>query len=387
LRPGQRVDLHPGDEHAEGTLPVSYPHLVDDIGPGECILLADGSIELEVVERATDRLIAQVVIGGRVTSHKGVNFPSSRLSAPAMTAKDRQDLEVGLAAGVDVVALSFVRHEEDLAPIREILARSEVPPLLVAKIEKPQAVERVCAIIDRADGLMVARGDLGVEMAVEEVPLVQKRVIREARLAGRPVITATQMLSSMVDSPRPTRAEATDVANAVLDGTDALMLSEETAVGSYPVEAVRTLDRIARRVEAQIDSAPALRESPPAMIPDPTAAAISRAACILADDLDAAAIVASTMSGGTARLVSRLQPRMPIVGMTASVEVERQLGLSWGVVTARVEGLATIDDACAAARAWCRDHGLADSGDAIVVTAGLPLNEPGTTNVVRVIEA
>jgi pyruvate kinase len=191
----------------------------------------------------------------------------------------------------------------------------------------------------------------------------------------------------MVDSPRPTRAEATDVANAVLDGTDALMLSEETAVGSYPVEAVCTLDRIARHAEAQIDSAPALRESPPAMIPDPTAAAISRAACLLADDLDAAAIVASTMSGGTARLVSRLQPPTPIVGMTACAAVERQLGLSWGVMTARVKGLATIDDACAAARAWCLDHGLAVSGDAIVVTAGLPLNEPGTTNVVRVIEA
>jgi pyruvate kinase len=244
----------------------------------------------------------------------------------------------------------------------------------------------LCQILAAVDGIMVARGDLGVEMPTEEVPLIQKRIIREARRAAKPVITATQMLRSMVDSPRPTRAEAADVANAILDGTDAVMLSEETAVGQWPVKAVAMLDRIARRVETEIDATAALRETGADSLPT-EAAAISRATGLLAHDLDAAAIVATTTSGSTARLVSRLRPGAPILALTRSVEVERQLALSWGVTPGRIEAFDDIESAFEVARRRCVEVGLAKPGDRIVATAGLPLHTPGTTNVIRVLDA
>ena len=296
LAAGERVDLASEPDVPQGALGVSYPHLLDDVAEGERILLADGLVELEVRSRLADRLVCEVAVAGPVASHKGVNLPGTTLRVPSFTDKDRADLEVGLDEGVDLVALSFVRHEDDLAPVRDMTSRRPVPPLIIAKVEKPQAVERLCQILAVVDGVMVARGDLGVEMPTEEVPLIQKRIIREARRSAKPVITATQMLRSMVDSPRPTRAEATDVANAILDGTDALMLSEESAVGHWPVEAVEMLDRIARRVEIELDPTAQVRE-PAADSLAVEAAAISRAACLLAYDLRAAAIVATTTSG------------------------------------------------------------------------------------------
>jgi len=385
LRPGEGVALAPDGSGAAGALPVSYPHLLEDVHEGDRILLADGLVELKVRARRPDRLECEVQVGGTLGSGKGVNLPGAALRVASFTAKDRSDLAMGLAAGVDFVALSFVRHEDDLDPVSAMLEEATDRPLLIAKIEKPEALERLHRILERVDGVMVARGDLGVEMPVEEVPLIQKRVITEARRAGRPVITATQMLRSMVESPRPLRAEATDVANAILDGSDALMLSEETAVGSYPVAAVEMLDRIARVVEPTLDPRARLDEPVSDLVPG-TAGAISRAACALAEDVNAVAIFATTKSGGTARLVARLRPRRPVVGLTSRAIVRRQLTLSWGVVPAAVELFTDTDSAFERAVAWAREQGLARPGDRIVVTAGLPVNVPGGTDLVRVIE-
>ncbi|HHQ47805.1 MAG TPA: pyruvate kinase [Acidobacteria bacterium] len=385
LEAGATVRLDASEHPAPGALPVNYPHLAEDVRPGDPILLADGTVELRVEDVAENLVLCSVITGGRLSSHKGVNLPGSRLRVPAFTDKDRLDLETGLEAGVDFVALSFVRDENDLSPVLEILAGAEPRPLLIAKIEKPQAVEHLEAILAVVDGLMVARGDLGVELPVEQVPLIQKRIIREAMAAGKPVITATQMLGSMVASPRPTRAEASDVANAVLDGTDALMLSEETAVGNYPVEAVQTLDRIARAVEPSIDH-DALLERPLSGSPRPTNEAIGHAACWLARDVAARAIVASTVSGTTARLVARFRPAVPIHALTPHPWVERQLNLSWGVVPTHVDRFEDTDAMFARAREWAGQTGLTGSGERLVLTAGAPINVAGTTNMLRVVD-
>ncbi len=386
LEPGERLRLVTGEEADGADLPVNYEHLVEDVAPGDAILLADGLVELEVLERSGDALECVVVVGGPVSSRKGVNLPGSTLRVPAFTGKDRLDLAVGLEEGVDFVALSFVRHERDLEPVHEILAAASHRPMVIAKIEKPQAVARLDQILAAVDGVMVARGDLGVEMPVEEVPLIQKRVIREARRAARPVITATQMLRSMVSSPRPTRAEATDVANAVLDGTDAVMLSEESAVGSYPVEAVAMLDRIARRVEREYDTRDLLLEPPSELLRDPEATAISRSACLVARDLGARMIVATTVSGSTARLLARLRPPVPVVALSPELTVRRQLTLSWGVWPAETPTFVDTDTLFDRVRGACRERGLAEPGDRVVITAGLPLATRGTTNLIRVIE-
>jgi pyruvate kinase len=385
LASGTAVKLAPEGNAAFDALPVSYPHLLEDVAVGDCILLADGLVELEVADRATQHLLCSVVVGGRVSSHKGVNLPGSTLRVPAFTAKDRADLAVGLEEGVDFVALSFVRHEDDVEPACRVLAESTCRPRLIAKIEKPQAVERLQQILSRVDGLMVARGDLGVEMPVEEVPLIQKRVITASRQAAKPVITATQMLRSMVESPRPTRAEATDVANAVIDGTDAVMLSEESAIGRYPCEAVTMLDRIARRVEPELDTDSLLSEAAAGGLAE-EAAALSRATVLLANDLGVPAIAAPTTSGSTARMLSRLRPRAPIIGLTAHREVARQLTLSWGVIPALITHFADTDALFTLARETVLEGELARQGDRIIVTAGLPINVPGTTNMLRVLE-
>ena len=256
---------------------------------------------------------------------------------------------------------------------------------MIAKIEKSEAIESLGDILSIVDGVMVARGDLGVEMPFEEVPIIQKRVIRKARDAGKPVITATQMLRSMVNSPRPTRAEATDVTNAILDGTDALMLSEETAIGIYPTVAVNTLDRIAKATEAHIKEYQSSIESGTDQLPM-TEAGIGRSACLMAEDLRAAAIVAGTTSGSTARLISRFLPSCPVVGMTPKLTTQRQLTLSWGVTPVLVEPFSDTDELFEMASSWIREQGLAEKGDRIVITAGVPVGVPGTTNLIKVIE-
>lgn len=383
LELNQRVELAVEGQVPDGALPVGYPHLIDDVGRGEPILLADGAVELEVAEVKADRLVCRVVNGGRLTSRKGVNLPQANLQIPAVTEKDFNDLEVGLAEGVDFVALSFVRHEDDLAPVRARLDGLKHPPLLIAKIEKPQALDRLEPIVEAVDGLMVARGDLGVEMPPEKVPVVQKRIIRAARDAGRPVITATQMLRSMVDSPRPLRAEASDVANAVFDGTDALMLSEETAIGNYPNDAVRMLHRVAVESEAFLEHHPMDNATLSTEVPNVTAA-LSRAACELAAEIGAAAMVTTTDTGNTARLIVRHRPNVPVLGITESEAVARQLGLSWGLISVATGSRRDAADLGALALRELVDKELAGPGDLVVVVAGLPLGISDAPNVLRI---
>ncbi len=385
LQTGERIALSPVEGDDPTVIPVNYPYLIEDVAVGDRILLADGLVLLKVQSKESTRLICEVLAGGAIQSHKGLNLPSSSLRIPAFTEKDRKDLKVGLEAGVDFVALSFVRHEKDLEPVRKILNQVDSPPLLIAKIERPQAVERLEGILKNVDGVMVARGDLGVEMPFEEVPLVQKRIIRMARQAAKPVITATQMLRSMIESPRPTRAEAADVANAVLDGTDGLMLSDETAVGIYPVEAVHVLDRIAGEVEKHQEKGFFVDEATSDALPA-TASAIGRAACSMAEELHAQAIVAATSSGSTARLISRFRPKHPVLGLTPNPRTERQLTLSWGVIPALVEPFAETEKIFDLAGSWAVKHGFVRAGQRLVVTAGVPVGQPGMTNLLKIIE-
>ena len=383
LQVNEVINLGPVGQNDPTHIPINYPYIVEDVSVNDRILLADGRVELVVEEKNDHFLSARVIVGGLIHSHKGVNLPSSALRVPAFTEKDRADLQIGLELGVDFVALSFVRHEEDLEPVLDILDQQENRPLFIAKIEKPQAVDRLGQILDHVDGVMVARGDLGVEMPLEQVPMIQKQIIHAGRQAGKPVITATQMLRSMMENPRPTRAEATDVANAVLDGTDALMLSDETAVGRYPIEAVRILDRITRSTEPNIKWHHFMEDPLSETLP-PAEAAISRSACMLADDLKAAAILAFTSSGSTARLVSRFRPPYPIIALTPHDTTERQSHLSWGVVPGRVDPVHDTDEIFALARSWVLENGMARKGDNVIITSGIPVHVQGTTNLIKV---
>ncbi len=385
LHHGDRVVLFPGEKSGDERIPVNYPGLALDVEVGNIILLADGTVQLNVVEKSGENIICRVSVGGVIASHKGVNLPLSRLSVKAFTEKDRSDLAVGLEEKVDFVALSFVRSADDLSEIREILGKIDHAPMLIAKIEKPQAVENFEQILTVVDGVMVARGDLGVEMPLDEVPIIQKKIIRMSRQAGKPVITATQMLTSMLENPRPTRAEATDVANAILDGTDALMLSDETTIGNFPINAVATLDRIAGTTEPYIDERAFLDEEVSGFL-QTVPAAISRAACGLALDIGASAIVASSSSGNTARLIARYRPSVPIISLTDHVQTLRQLTLSWGVSPHLVSAFVDTDQMFASARNWAIQSRMAMPGDCLVITAGVPVGVSGTTNLLKVME-
>jgi pyruvate kinase len=385
LTRGERVTLVPGGAAERDAIPVNHAGLIEDLEKGVPILLADGTVQLMVVEKSDRSALCEVMVGGVIYSRKGVNLPLSHLSVSAFTEKDREDLMVGLGEKVDFVALSFIRGLEDLCAVREILAGASHHPMLIAKIEKPQAVANFEEILAHVDAVMVARGDLGVEMPLEEVPMIQKRIIKIARQAGKPVITATQMLGSMLENPRPTRAEATDVANAVLDGTDALMLSDETAMGAYPVEAVSTLDRIARSTEPYLNEKVYLEEEVSEML-HTVPAGISRAACLLALDLNASAIMATSSSGTTARLVARFRPSVPVIALTDHIEAQRQLSLSWGVIPNLISSFADTDQMFAAARSWAIGKGVVKPGGCLIVTAGVPVGVSGTTNLLKVME-
>ncbi|MDR0548898.1 MAG: pyruvate kinase [Deltaproteobacteria bacterium] len=386
LETGQTVTLIKGSgDSPPGVLTVNYDYLVDDVEIGSRILLADGRLELKIIDKTVDGLEAEILTGGIISAHKGVNLPESNLQIKAFTDKDKSDLICGLEAGVDFVAMSFVRHEDDLKPIREMINRSSSPPLLIAKIEKPQALERLQNILDVADGLMVARGDLGVEMALEEVPLIQKELIEAARRRGKLVITATQMLASMVNSPRPTRAEVTDVANAILDGTDAVMLSDETAAGQYPVESVAMLHKVALKAEPHIDSARFMDEKTDKNL-EKMGASITKAVSILARDQKAKTIVAITQGGSTARLVAHYRQPVPVVGMTSSQTTFRQLTLSWGVIPALVPACDSIMLLEQLASEFVVRNHLAHKGDVVFLTCGLPLQVSGTTNLIKLLD-
>jgi pyruvate kinase len=359
LRLAAPVAGEPGDEVA-----ITLP---DSVEPGDPVLLADGLMQLSVI----DPHRARVVSGGSIPAGKGINLPASRLDLPAVTPKDERDLAFGVTQGVDFVALSFVGRPSDLAPVEG----AGVP--VIAKIELARALGELEAIVARAAGVLVARGDLGVEIPIERVPVVQKRLIRLANAAGKPVITATQMLRSMVSNPMPTRAEATDVANAVLDGTDAVMLSEETAIGEHPLEAVRVMTRIVAEMDPLVEPA---RESARMGVEESLAAT----ACTLAADLGARAIVVATQSGFTARQVSRHRPHVPIIALTPTETVRRQLSLVWGISAAC---LATYDDASRFLRELSGPvcaTGIARPGDLVIVTAGWPFAQPGVTNLLHV---
>ncbi|WP_456386954.1 pyruvate kinase [Desulfolithobacter sp.] len=385
LTTGEEILLTSGTTATGNELPVNYPYLCEDLSEGETILLADGRVELQVLKVFKDHIVARVVNGGMIMANKGVNLPASDLRIPAFTEKDRADLEFGLSTGVDFVAMSFVRHEKDLEPLLQRTAGNGTRPLLIAKIEKPQAVDRLGPIIEAVDGVMVARGDLGVEMPLEDVPVIQKEIIFQARTAGKVVITATQMLGSMVESPRPSRAEVTDVANAILDGTDAVMLSEETAVGQYPVQAVEVLNRIAIRTEASLDPRRFIDDDITENLPLDIAA-VSRAAAWMANDLKAELIVAATTSGSTARVMSRLRLPIPIIGLTSDPKTQRQSCLSYGVIPALVPVYDDLDEMLWQVNRYLKDEALARKGNKVILTAGTPLDVPGTTNLIKVME-
>jgi pyruvate kinase len=363
---------------------VSHAGLPADVSPGDTLLLGDGAIELAVESADGTEIRCRVILGGVLGDRKGINLPSRSLSVDFFTAKDRADLLSGLEAGVDYVALSFVRSAEDMTRVREVMraAGREVP--LLAKIEKHEALANIDGILAAADGIMIARGDLGVEIPIEQVPRVQKRLLEQAYEHELPVITATQMLASMVESPRPTRAEVTDVANAVLDGTDAVMLSEETAVGRFPAAAVNIMARIALDAETLLAERPA-GVMEPGDEPGMTGQAVADAAVRLSRQVGAAAILVCTRSGATARLVTRAHPLTPVLALTPDESVYHRAALLWGAVPLK---LAEADTAEAVERLALRtalESGHVQPGQTVVLTAGLPLHTPGTTNTIRVV--
>jgi pyruvate kinase len=394
---GQRVVFAPEADARPGEIPTTYDDLAADVRAGARILLDDGLLNLEVTGVRGQRVQAVVHYGGELKSHKGMNLPGLEVSAPALTEKDLEDVRQAVALGVDYIALSFVRRREDMEELRRLVPRSTK---LIAKIEKDTALRNLCGILDASDAIMVARGDLGVELPFEEVPLMQKQIIREAGLHGKPVITATQMLESMIHAPRPTRAEASDVANAILDGTDAVMLSAETAVGRYPLEAVRAMDRIAREMEMQrtgrgvtIDAALGRRTSEGVPLPNHQAGpggpvrtedAIAVAVCAAAEMLSAPVILCFTSSGFTARKVATCRPGVPVFACTPEPETFRQLSLVWGVTSALIQHSTDYDAMLAVARRHILERGLARPGERLVVTAGVPFDMPGTTNLLKI---
>ena len=381
LEPGQtfRLDLteEPGDQRRVG---LPHPEIFEAIESGTQLLLDDGRVRLRVTHAEAGRADTVVVVGGRLSAGKGVNLPGVLLPLSPLTDKDREDLRFGLELGADWVALSFVQRPQDLAEARRLIARRAA---IMAKIEKPAAVRHLGEIVDLSDGIMIARGDLGVEMPPEEVPGLQKKIIRGARSAGKPVVVATQMLESMVGAPAPTRAEASDVATAVYDGADAVMLSAETAVGSYPVEAVAMMDRIIDRVEQDplyrgyLDAYHAEAEH---TAPD----AITLAAREVASTMRAGAIVTYTTTGSTALRAARERPDRPILGLITREETARRLALVWGLHCVVCEDAHDIDDMAERACHLALETGIVERGSSLVITAGVPFGTPGSTNLLRI---
>ena len=386
-----QVELHPGAEFAITTelvlgdqhrVSTSYRQITSDVRVGDQILLDDGFLTLAVTDVGEKEVRTVVVSGGTLKNNKGINLPNVQISAPAITKKDRADLAFGMRHGVDYVALSFVRTPEDILQARQLATAGDQRLPIIAKIEKPQAVDRLEEIVEVADGIMVARGDLGVEMGPEKVPMIQKALIALTNSRGKVVITATQMLESMIRHSRPTRAEASDVANAVLDGSDALMLSGETAVGAHPIEAVRTMSRII----AEVEGSGAYRAS----VSDPhldlpvSANAIAHAAVVAARQMNIKVVVVMTNSGGAARLMSEYRPEAAILALTTNEVTYRRLAAYWGVTPVMVAPMASVDELVDRAEQEVIERGLAASGDHIVLTAAIPIGAGTTTNMLRI---
>ncbi len=381
LTRGEQIVVAGEDTARDGDLPVSPSVLGSVLVPGKDVLIDDGHVRLTVRAVEQGRARCEVVVGGTVTSHKGVNLPGVSLPIPSLTRKDLDDLNFALDIGVDYVALSFVRSGADVRALRTLIEAAGSPAYVIAKIEKAEAVASLDDILDEAHAVMVARGDLGVEIGAADVPLLQKRIIHKALERGKPVITATQMLESMVHSPEPTRAEASDVANAILDGTSAVMLSGETAMGEYPIEAIQVMDRIALAVEPSLD----YRHEIPEAHEDPTIGqAMSNAACDIAEALAAKAIVVPTFTGRTASAVARLRPRRPIIGCTHHQYSLRHMALEWGVAPMAIPEATDVEDIWGRSLEAARQSGLVEPGDRVVITAGTAVNIPGSTNVIKV---
>ena len=369
------------DGHRPGELPVLPAVIGQVLQPGHDVLIDDGLIRLRVEAVEGGRARCAVVVGGTVSSHKGVNVPGVPVPIPALTRKDTDDLEFAFGLEVDFVALSFVRSAADVRDLKAMIKQAGSHAHVIAKIEKAEAVDALPAILAESDAIMVARGDLGVEIGPAVVPLLQKRIIKASLDHGKPVITATQMLESMVEHPEPTRAEASDIANAILDGTSALMLSGETAVGQFPLEAVRTMENIARTIEPSIE----YRHQFPQPGDEPTVGhAMSNAACDLAETLGAKAILVPTFTGRTASVVARLRPRRPIIGLSHHRNALQHMALEWGVTTAWMPEAADVEELWASSLASGRETGLVDEGDLVVLTAGTAVNIPGTTDMIKI---
>ncbi|HZR94750.1 MAG TPA: pyruvate kinase [Gaiellaceae bacterium] len=381
LKKGDDVTVCAEGQCTGDDLPVAPAVIGEVLKPGHDVLIDDGLVRLRVGEVADGRARCEVVVGGRVSSHKGVNLPGVPLPIPSLTRKDTDDLQFALGLGVDYVALSFVRSPADVRDLRVLIEEAGSHAHVIAKIEKAEAVDVLDDVLAESDAVMVARGDLGVEIGPALVPLIQKRVIAKALERGKPVITATQMLESMIHHPEPTRAEASDVANAILDGTSAVMLSGETAVGEYPLEAVTYMDRIARAVEPSMD----YRHEIPAAEANPTiGGAMSNAACDVAEALRAKAILVPTYRGKTASSVARLRPRRPIIALTHIDWAFRQMALEWGVTPMLIPEAPDVEELWSSSISAARDAGHIDVGDRVVITAGTQVNLPGSTNVIKV---
>lgn len=362
---------------------VSYPELAKDVAPGQSIFVADGMIELEVIKVTDSEVNCRVIIGGTLLEHQGINLPQATISTPTITNKDREDLEFCLAQGVDIVALSFVRSAADIVELKGLIHAAGRQTPVIAKIEKHEALATLDEIVEAADGVMIARGDLGVEFPAEDVPIFQKQIIKTAQKKGKASIIATQMLESMIQSPRPTRAEASDVANAVYDGADAVMLSGEAAIGKYPAESVATMARIIERAESTVEYEDIL-QARSHWSAETVSGAIAYATCHLASVLPATAIITSTETGRTAKEVSRYRPRATIVAISPNEATVRSLMLWWGVEPILAPASSNIDDMLQAAIAETKNAGFANPGDKVVVTAGTHINVAGSTNLIKV---
>jgi pyruvate kinase len=369
-----------GDKHQ---VSVDLPDLPKYVKLGNMIFLSDGTIKLEVIAVSTSDIKCKIIAGGRLSDNQGVNVPGANFGVTSITEDDWRHLEFGFKHTVDFVAISFIKEAEDILKIRRFLREKGATSMLIAKIERREALENLDEILEVADGVMVARGDLGIDIPIQKVPIAQKKIIQKCNRLGKPVIVATQMLESMVDAPRPTRAEVTDVANAIFDGADAVMLSEETAIGKYPVEAVSMMAQVAFEAEAALPYDEMLINKGKDL-QSQTDDAISYAACHTAHQLGAAAIIAFTSSGSTARRVAKYRPEVPILAMTPRQVTRRQLSISWGVRSFRASSTSRIVDLFVQGAKIARESGLAKDGDLVVITGGVPLGISGSTNLLKV---
>ncbi|MBQ3586632.1 MAG: pyruvate kinase [Synergistaceae bacterium] len=388
---GAKVVISSCDESFEGTAEkfwVNYKLLAQEVKPGQNIYIDDGALNLEVEKVEGDDVTCKVIVGGPLRNTKGINLPGADITLPALSEKDKQDIAWGIQHGMEYLAVSFVKTRSDIVEVRRLIQEYGSGMKILAKIETRQAVDNFAEIVDVVDGVMVARGDLGVEIATEDVPLVQKRIIEMCRVRGKAVIVATQMLDSMIRNPRPTRAEASDVSNAVLDGTDAVMLSGETASGNYPVQAVATMRKIVDRAEKELQiwgNHKNNEQNPLELEGIPVPDAVSGAAVLIAKQINAPAIISLSRSGLTAKMISKHRPECPILGLTPSQQTWRELALWWGVHPVRLSEMSDINVAAREAVTTCVREKLLPEGELVVITAGVPVGRPGSTNVVEVL--